>query len=96
MVDWFGRLIAGERTPSPAEYCAAGGPVPASLQVGMEALIEQSKRLAWFNPGDPEANLLQPQFGLLLRQLEFHMQRGLGCGHGLLAVLELGSVTGRR
>lgn len=96
LVDWFGRLLAGDRTPPPAEYCAAGGPVPATLREGMEALIEQSKRLAWFNPGDPEANLLQPQFGLLLRQLEFHMQRGLGCGHGLLAVLELGSVTGRR
>lgn len=96
LADWFGRLISGDQPQQAADLCAAGGPVPAVLHEGMEALVEQSKRLAWFNPGDPEANLLQPQFGLLLRQLEFHMQRGLGCGHGLLAVLELGSVTGRR
>jgi len=96
LVCWFGRLITGGHPISPADLCSAGGRVPAVLQEGMEALVEQSKRLAWFNPGDPEANLLQPQFGLLLRQLEFHAQRGLGCGHGLLAVLELGSVTGRR
>lgn len=92
LVDWFDRLLGGIPL-LPADLCASGGPVPARLQEGMEALIEQAKRLAWFNPGDPEANLLQPQFGLLLRQLEFHTQRGLGCGHGLLAVLELSSAA---
>jgi SAM-dependent methyltransferase len=96
LVDWFGRLTSGQQPPAPADLCSAGGPVPAVLREGLEALVEQSRRLAWFNPGDPEANLLQPQFGLLLRQFEFHTQQGLGCGHGLLAVLELGSVTGRR
>jgi len=96
LVDWFGRLISNDHPIAPADLCATGGPVPVVFQEGLDALVEQAKRLAWFNPGDPEANLLQPQFGLLLRQLEFHMQRGLGCGHGLLAVLELGSVSGRR
>ncbi|MEK7412562.1 MAG: class I SAM-dependent methyltransferase [Planctomycetota bacterium] len=94
LVDWFDLLINQAQPPLPSDLCAAGGPVPAALRGGMEALVEQSMRRAWFSPGDPEANLLQPQFGLLLRQFEFHAQRGLGCGHGLLAVLELGSAKG--
>ncbi len=96
LVHWFDDLGAGRQPIRAADLCAAGGPIPLALLTGMEALAEQARRLAWFDPGDPEANLLQPQFGLLLRQLEFHAQRGLGCGHGLLAVLELGSASGRR
>jgi len=96
VVDWYGRLCVGDHPPAPAELCAAGGPVPEVLRIGMEALVEQTKRLEWFDPGDPQANLLQPQFGLLLRQLEFHTQQGLGCGHGLLAVLELGASAEHR
>jgi hypothetical protein len=83
-------VCSGNHSTTAAELCAAGGPVPSVLQVGIEALAEQAKRLEWFEPGDPQANLLQPQFGLLLRQLEYHTQQGLGCGHGLLAVLEFG------
>ncbi|MFM2091311.1 MAG: hypothetical protein RLZZ127_1800, partial [Planctomycetota bacterium] len=65
-------------------------PVPAQLLPGLTAIAETARHLAWFSPGDPEANLLQPQFGLLLRQLEVTMQRGLGCGHGLLATIAIG------
>ena len=72
------------------------GNLNSKLQQGMAAIAETARHPAWFDPGDPEANLLQPQLGLLLRQLEYHMQRGLGCGHGLLAVLQVGSVTGHR
>ena len=96
VVSWFGDLLNGSPSPSPAELCSAEGPVPAVLQQGMQAIAEAARHLAWFDPGDPEANLLQPQMGLLLRQLEYHQQRGLGCGHGLLAVLQVGSVSGHR
>jgi SAM-dependent methyltransferase len=96
VVSWFSNLINGIQAPSPEDLCRAGGPVPIVLQQGMQAIAETARHLAWFDPGDPEANLLQPQLGLLLRQLEYHLQRGLGCGHGLLAVLQLGSTTGQR
>jgi SAM-dependent methyltransferase len=96
VVSWFGDLLGGGRARSPAELCGADGPVPAVLQQGMQSIAETARHLAWFDPGDPEANLLQPQLGLVLRQLEYHMQRGLGCGHGLLAVLQLSSVNGHR
>jgi len=95
VVSWFSNLLQGVQAPSPADLCGAGGPIPAILQQGMQAITEAARQLAWFDPGDPEANLLQPQLGLLLRQLEYHLQRGLGCGHGLLAVLQLGSTSGR-
>jgi SAM-dependent methyltransferase len=95
LVDWYGATLAGEGGPAAAELCAPGGPVPAVLRPGLEAIAHQARDLAWFDPGDPEANLLQPQFGLLLRQLEVHGQRGLGCGHGLVAVVQLNAAGGR-
>jgi SAM-dependent methyltransferase len=92
LLHWFTGILQGEPVPTPAELCQAGGPVPMVLEGGMQVIADAARNLAWFDPGDPEANLLQPKFGLLLRQLEFHMQRGLGCGHGLVAVLTIAGV----
>lgn len=93
LVEWFDRLTQGKNPVDPKELCAPLGPLPSDLEHGLQAVVSTSKQLSWFNPGDPEANLLQPQFGLLLRQLEFMSQRGLGCGHGLLAVVQCGPKT---
>jgi hypothetical protein len=41
----------------------------------------------WF--GDVRANVIEPQLGYALRSLEHNLQRGLGCGHGLLVVLQI-------
>jgi len=43
----------------------------------------------WFRMGDPRANVVEPQLGYILRNLEMDFQRGLGAGHGLLALYEL-------
>lgn len=43
----------------------------------------------WFRMGDPRANVVEPQLGYILRNLEMDLQPGLGTGHGLLAVYEL-------
>lgn len=92
VVGWFGELLADGRAQPPEELCGEHGPIPAALLQGMQSITATARNLAWFDPGDPEANLLQPQLGLLLRQLEFQLQRGLGCGHGLLAVVQLNAV----
>lgn len=93
LVEWFARVVGHDHraAPEPCALTAAQGDVPASLRSGLESLAAQAGSCAWFTPGDPLANLLQPQFGFLLRQYELHRQRGLGCGSGLLAVVELGS-----
>ncbi len=89
VVEWFFQLQHGGRASHPLRLCHPLGPVPPVMLPGLNALAQQVAQQSWFEPGDPEANLLQPQLGLLLRQLEYHSQRGLGCGHGLIAVLEL-------
>ena len=63
--------------------------LPPSVRESLEGLVQQASGIGWLKVGDPRSQALEPQFGLILRQLEFLMQRGLGCGHGLMAVLEL-------
>ena len=43
----------------------------------------------WFRMGDPRANIVEPQLGYVLRNLEMDLQQGLGAGHGFLALYEL-------
>jgi len=39
--------------------------------------------------GDVRANIIEPHLGYALRELEMSLQRGMGCGHGLVAILEV-------
>ena len=39
--------------------------------------------------GTPRASLVEPQLGYCLRELEIGLQRGLGCGHGLVTIFEI-------
>ena len=39
--------------------------------------------------GNPRAGLVEPQLGYCLRELEMGLQKGLGCGHGLVAIFEI-------
>ena len=41
------------------------------------------------NIGTPRTSLVEPQLGYCLRELEIGLQKGLGCGHGLVAILEM-------
>jgi len=36
--------------------------------------------------GTPRASIIEPQLGYYLRELEIGLQKGLGCGHGLVAI----------
>ncbi|MDY6796859.1 MAG: class I SAM-dependent methyltransferase [Actinomycetota bacterium] len=40
----------------------------------------------WIRVGDTRANIIEPQLGYALRELELKTQRGMGCGHGLVGV----------
>lgn len=46
------------------------------------------RNMEWFRMGDPRANVIEPQLGYVLRNLEMDLQQGLGTGHGLLAIYE--------
>ncbi|MFQ5685468.1 MAG: class I SAM-dependent methyltransferase [Candidatus Scalindua sp.] len=43
----------------------------------------------WMWYGEPRANIIEPQLGYALRSLEIDMQKGIGCGHGLVAILKV-------
>jgi SAM-dependent methyltransferase len=71
------------------------GPVPApatehahlarAMEV-MRAAVEASRAL---EIDDPRANLVEPQLGYALRDLEIAHQTGEGCGHGIVGIFEV-------
>lgn len=88
-IEAYRAAVSGKDVRAHLESILEKFDLPQLLRKGFESSLLQQEAMGWLEPGDPLSNTVQPQFGLLLRQLEFHMQKGLGCGHGLLAVIEL-------
>jgi SAM-dependent methyltransferase len=61
----------------------------APLQFAMMTMDRVINDTGWMWNGDPRANIIEPQLGYALRSLESSLQKGMGCGHGLLAVLQV-------
>jgi hypothetical protein len=68
-------------------------PVPASYPPPLQEMMERMKLVVegvgWLGHGLPRENIIEPQLGYALRYLESSLQQGLGCAHGLVAVLEI-------
>ncbi len=62
---------------------------PTPLQFALMTVDRVVSSAAWMWHGDPRANIIEPQLGYALRSLENNMQKGLGCGHGLLVILKI-------
>lgn len=62
---------------------------PQPLQFALMTVDRVIADVGWMWYGDPRANIIEPQLGYALRTLEYEMQQGWGCGHGLLAVLKI-------
>lgn len=67
------------------------------IETSRPELSEELKMLAWvfrnasrFPVMDFWASVMGPQVACVLRNLEYGLPAGLGCGHGLLAVVEIG------
>jgi len=45
--------------------------------------------VGWLGLGLPRENIIEPQLGFALRYLITNLQRGQGCGHGLVGILEV-------
>jgi hypothetical protein len=61
----------------------------APLQFALMTIDRVINDTEWMWSGDPRANIIEPQLGYALRNLEADLQRGLGCGHGLLVMLKI-------
>jgi len=66
---------------------------PAGIPTAAKRVLNVMKRVvkavARMRVGDPRASLVEPQLGYCLRELEMGLQKGLGCGHGLMAIFEI-------
>lgn len=62
---------------------------PEAVRDAVRTIRNVIRSVQWFRMGDPRANVVEPQLGYILRNLEMDMQEGLGSGHGLLGVYEL-------
>jgi SAM-dependent methyltransferase len=69
------------REEPPQEY-------PEVVQHSIRTIRSVVANLKWFRMGDPLANIVEPQLGYVLRNLESDLQNGAGAAHGLLATYE--------
>ncbi|WGT67399.1 hypothetical protein [cyanobacterium endosymbiont of Epithemia clementina EcSB] len=63
---------------------------PKPLQFALMTMDRVISDVSWMWYCDPRANIIEPQLGYALSTLEYEMQQGWGCGHGLIAVLKIG------
>jgi hypothetical protein len=66
---------------------------PPALQLALMTMDRIVDSVAWIDIGDPRANIVEPQLAYVLQRLVHSLQRGLGCGHGLIAVLRVGALA---
>ena len=90
LTDWWNYLItctkAGlERNIPPAVV----GKMPPAARGTLSAMRKVLRVATGIRIGNPRASLVEPQLGYCLRELEMGLQKGLGCGHGLVAIFEI-------
>ena len=62
---------------------------PAAIRRAFSTMKKVARASAGMRIGNPRASLVEPQLGYCLRELEMELQKGLGCGHGLVAIFEV-------
>lgn len=83
LVKYTGALLAENEMPDPPEKISL--PLRRAL-AAMKHVVRSAGRA---KIGTPRTSLVEPQLGYCLRDLEAGIQRGLGCGHGIVAVFEV-------
>ena len=86
LVDFARHRLAGPVRMDEFADWSACPPVLQHALIGLDRVIADA---GWIDNGDPRANLIEPQLAYLLRSLEFGLQRGIGCGHGHLVLLQV-------
>jgi SAM-dependent methyltransferase len=81
------RLTGGRVDPGALEGWST---FPVALQVALRTIDRTIDAAARIDVADTRANIVEPQLAYVLQRLEHELQQGLGCGHGLVAVLRIG------
>ncbi len=83
LVNYTKTLLEGNKLPE------ALAEIPLPLRRVLSAMKGVVKAAARMKIGNPRTSLVEPHLGYCLRELEMGLQRGQGCGHGLVAVFEI-------
>jgi len=90
LTDWWNFLITYTRAllqqNTPSEVPPG---TPAAVRRIFSTMKKVARASAGMRIGNPRASLLEPQLGYCLRELEMELQKGIGCGHGLVAIFEV-------
>jgi SAM-dependent methyltransferase len=85
----YGAIEAVEHAGDPAWLREAPSEeYPPIVQEALTTIRDVVRNAHWFKMGDPRANIVEPQLGYILRDIEIEEGRGFGAGHGLLAMYE--------
>ncbi|MBN2185959.1 MAG: class I SAM-dependent methyltransferase [Dehalococcoidia bacterium] len=63
--------------------------MPLPLRKSLGAMKRVVRTASGMKTGAPRTSLVEPQLAYCLRELEMALQKGLGCGHGLVAIFEI-------
>jgi len=64
-----------------------GSPAPLKKMMARMKLVVEGT--GWLNLGLPRENIIEPQLGYALRYIVSNLQKGQGCGHGLVGIYEI-------
>jgi SAM-dependent methyltransferase len=62
---------------------------PPALQMALVTLDRIVDSVAWIDVGDVRADIIEPQLAYVLRRMQYRLQEGRGCGHGMIAALRV-------
>jgi SAM-dependent methyltransferase len=83
LVTYTRALVDGGKLPE----ALAEMPLPLRRAASvMKGVVRAAARI---KIGNARTSLVEPQLGYCLRELEMKLQRGQGCGHGLVAIFEV-------
>jgi hypothetical protein len=82
LYDEESRVYTGS-VPDPPAAC------PGPTREMLERMVKIVEGTGWYGMGLPRENIIEPQLGYALRHIATTLQRGQGCGHGLVCILEI-------
>lgn len=87
---WWNYLIAVTKAGLEQRTLpSAPAKVPLPVRRALNTMKNILRAAAKIKIGNPRASLVEPQLGYCLREIEMGLQKGLGCGHGLIAIFEV-------
>jgi SAM-dependent methyltransferase len=90
LAEWWNYLIIFTKTLlEQRNHVEAPRGTPIAVKRALNTMKQVVRASSGTKIGNPRASLVEPQMGYCLRELEIALQKGMGCGHGLVAIFEI-------